>query len=96
MKGFADRGIDSPIDAPEEGSTRIIEGDWCLEVYVGKGFTGYRRYHKHEDRWFTVKAEILSLVGTNMGRYVCQHCNEAVPDTMEGYVNLARYSLDAN
>ncbi len=71
--------------------TPIFDGDWKVNVHkLGSNF-GYRRYHKHEDKWHCVRSS-----GDGSGIYLCTLCQVQVPDDMEGYINLARWSTDAN
>jgi hypothetical protein len=93
-----------------EGATRIITGDWCLEVHtaekrnkVARRFgTGYRRYHRHKNVWYCVVSSPDTLGGVTPAEgesghgWKCGHCGEPVPADMEGYIKLARYSLDDN
>ena len=76
--------------------TPIYDGDWKVNVtpFQWKGM-GYRRYHRHGKRWFVV-------ISARMGErefptdWKCGHCGEPVPDSMEGYINLAQWATDAN
>ena len=69
----------------------IYDGDWKLNIYtnsISSGF-GMRRYHKHGDNWYTVKT--MDEEG-----WACAKCGMNVPDTMEGYINLARWAGNDN
>jgi hypothetical protein len=93
-----------PIEAPVEGSTKIITGDWCLEVHThehrNRQGTGYRRYHRHMNVWYCVISKLATKgelhPDTVYPLWQCGHCGETVPEEMEGYINLARYALDAD
>jgi hypothetical protein len=91
--------VSNTEDLEQAGSrgehTPIIDGDWKLNVHtMGKHF-GYRRYHKHDDKWHCVTA--LRNHENGEGHcYVCGLCGEEVPEDMEGYVNLARWSSNAD
>ena len=64
----------------------IYDGDWKLNIHTSKtsGF-GMRRYHKHDDEWYTVQM-------MQKGGWMCNKCGTKTPDTMEGYIHLARWA----
>lgn len=68
--------------------TPIIDGEWKVNIHkLGTNF-GYRRYHKHDDQWHCVMSN-----SSGDGTYICTLCGAMVPDDMEGYINLARWSI---
>lgn len=75
--------------------TPIIVGDWKVNVHPneGSGFSnaGYRRYHRHDGYWYSVKIMSDSF-DTPEHRWICGKCDEPAPDEMEGYINLMRWS----
>jgi hypothetical protein len=84
-------------------TTKIDQGDWRLEIHQSpRGGAGYRRYHRHKNTWYCVIASPDTLGGVTPASggggcgYVCIDCDEPVPEEMEGYINLARYALDAD
>jgi hypothetical protein len=82
------------------GQTKITMGDWRLEIHRSGLGTGYRRYHRHKTVWYCVVSSPDTQGGvtpaTKSGGFgwKCGHCQEPVPKEMEGFINLARYSLN--
>ena len=68
----------------------IYDGDWKLNIHTNKVTRGYgmRRYHHHDDDWYTVRM--------NAHGWVCNKCQTPTPDTMEGDINLARWAINAD
>ena len=85
-----------------EGTTKIDHGDWRLEITENSMSNkhGYRRYHRHSNVWYCVVSTTILNKGVTPASFdlrygwKCGHCNEPCPAEMEGYINLARYSLD--
>lgn len=80
--------------------TSIYDGDWKVNIHKLGAHFGYRRYHKHEEKWHCVMSCCRSdSDGSNSDRsgiYVCSLCKAKVPDDMEGYINLAKWSFHDN
>ena len=83
-----------------KGTTSINQGDWRLDINCGSEGVGYRRYHKHGEVWYCVvsysysNSPLAHEYYTWENQWMCGHCKERVPKEMEGYIKLARYSLD--
>jgi hypothetical protein len=81
--------------------TTLDMGDWRLEVHRSGLGIGYRRYHRHKNVWYCVVSSPDTQGGVTPAAdhrgfgWKCGHCQEPVPSEMEGFINLARYALDA-
>ena len=99
MTGYGDKKDTEENEQVRGNFTTIHDGEWKLNVHTYKvprlGF-GMRRYHRHGDDWYTVKHTDATLGGPTLGRWVCNLCGEAPPDTMEGYINLSRWAAHAD
>ena len=72
--------------------TPIIMDDWKVNVHNHDSTAaGYRRYHRHGEDWYSVKIK-GGTINTPEHRWICGECEDPVPDEMEGYINLMRWS----
>ena len=78
----------------ETTTTSQIDNNWKLVTRIySNNKAGQNRYHYHDGRWCPVY-NLKRKTTSSSFYFVCSHCNEPVPDDIEGFANLVEWGFE--